>query len=64
MIVVGRAGLGTINHSALTVRAIRASGLTVARVILSVHPEDDLDFAQRNAREIERLIGMQVERTR
>lgn len=35
VIVVGRLGLGTINHTLLTVRAVQASGLPVAGVILS-----------------------------
>ncbi len=55
VLVVGRAGLGTINHALLTVAAIRASERPVVAVALSVRPDDDLDLAERNAREIERL---------
>ncbi len=35
LLVVARAGLGTINHTLLTVEAARSRGLTVAGVILN-----------------------------
>lgn len=59
VIVVGRAGLGTINHCVLTVEAVQR----VARldgVILSRRPEDDLDFARENANEIARQTQARV----
>jgi dethiobiotin synthetase len=37
--VVARAGLGTINHTALTVKAAQAAGVEVAGVILNRYPE-------------------------
>jgi len=49
VLVVARAGLGTINHSLLTVEASNAAAL-----ILSVRPDDDLAFAHSNAEEIGR----------
>lgn len=38
LLVVARAGLGTINHTALTVMAARHAGLAVAGVILNRYP--------------------------
>jgi dethiobiotin synthetase len=52
VLVVARATLGTINHALLTVEAVERDGLVVAAVILSKRPDDDLEFAQSNAREI------------
>lgn len=54
VVVVARAGLGTINHSLLTVEAVERDGLTVAALVLSRRPEDDLDFAESNASELRR----------
>jgi dethiobiotin synthetase len=61
VLIVGRAGLGTISHASLTARAVAAAGLRVAGVLLSVRPEDDLAFAERNRREISRLVDAPVE---
>lgn len=63
VIVVGLAGLGTINHCLLTVEAIRGDGCDVEEVILSRRSEDDLDFARANAAEIRRLSGCIVRLT-
>lgn len=52
VLVVARAGLGTINHTLLTVEAVERQGCTVAAVVLSVRPEDDREFAQSNATQI------------
>ncbi len=60
VIVVGRARLGTINHVALTVRAVRTVGLPVARVILSQRPDDDRELARRNAEELTRMLAIDV----
>jgi dethiobiotin synthetase len=51
VVVVARAGLGTLNHTLLTVDSIRDAGLTCAGVILNPGPADpspDLDLARRN----------------
>lgn len=55
VLVVSRAGLGTINHSLLTVEAVERQGCPVAAVVLSVKPDDDLDFARSNADQISRV---------
>ena len=60
IIIVGLSGLGTINHSTLTVEAVRADGCEVARVILSSRPHDDPAFAMANATEIARLCRCEV----
>jgi dethiobiotin synthetase len=39
LVIVGRPGLGTINHTLLTVAAARAAGLEVAGVVLTPWPE-------------------------
>jgi len=52
VLVVARAGLGTINHTLLTLEAIQRDGLEVAGVVLSLRPEDDAAFAASNAAQI------------
>jgi adenosylmethionine-8-amino-7-oxononanoate aminotransferase len=51
-VIVGRAGLGTINHCALTVEVARSRGLRVAGVILSDADGIDASFAAENAAQI------------
>ena len=61
LIVVARCGLGTINHSLLTVEAARRRGLQVVGIVLNQsHPEDDLALAPDNAAEIEARSGVPV----
>lgn len=58
VLVVARAGLGTVNHTALTVEALRRRGLAVAGVVLNrAAPEDDPSVPY-NAAEIARLTGI------
>jgi adenosylmethionine---8-amino-7-oxononanoate aminotransferase len=53
VVVAARAGLGTINHCALTVEACRAAGLEVAGVVLDDTGGDaDPDLAAQNARRV------------
>ncbi|HEX4423402.1 MAG TPA: dethiobiotin synthase [Kofleriaceae bacterium] len=40
VLVVARAGLGTINHTLLTIEAIQRDGLRLAAVVLSQHPDE------------------------
>jgi dethiobiotin synthetase len=50
VVVVARAGLGTINHTLLTVDSIRDAGLTCACVVLNPGPASvspDLDLSRR-----------------
>jgi len=52
VLVVARAGLGTINHSLLTLESVEREGLSVAALVLSCRPDDDPELAASNAHEI------------
>lgn len=52
VLVVARAGLGTINHTLLTIEAVERDGLTLAAVVLSRRAEDGLEATQRNRAQI------------
>jgi dethiobiotin synthetase len=54
VVVAARAGLGTINHSLLTIEAVERDGLKIAGVVLSRRPDEDREFALSNADEIRR----------
>ncbi len=55
VVVVVRPGLGTLNHTALTVAELRRRGLALAGVVVSGYP-DDPDLATRtNLAELDRL---------
>jgi dethiobiotin synthetase len=54
VLVVARAGLGTINHSLLTLEAIERDGLPVAALVLSRQETDDPAAAESNLAEIQR----------
>ncbi len=62
MLIVGRAGLGTINHTLLTVEAARAAGLRVAGVVLGPWPQEPAaaEEAQANAEAISRVGAVEV----
>jgi dethiobiotin synthetase len=57
VLVVARAGLGTVNHSALTVHAARSFGLEPVGVVMN-GPVDD--SSERNAAMIEQLAHVRV----
>jgi dethiobiotin synthetase len=58
VLVVARTGLGTVNHVALTVEALRRRGLPIAGIVLDrCAPEDDPSVPY-NAGEIARLTGI------
>lgn len=57
VLLVARAGLGTVNHTALTVEALRRRHLELAGIVLNrTAPEDDPSVPY-NAAEIARLTG-------
>jgi dethiobiotin synthetase len=60
VLVVARAGLGTVNHAALTCEALRARGLAVAGVVLNRATAATDPSEPHNAAEIERLTGARV----
>jgi dethiobiotin synthetase len=53
VVVVARAGLGTINHSLLTLEAVERDGLSVAALVLSRHATDDPAVAESNLVQIQ-----------
>lgn len=60
LVVVARPGLGTINHTMLTIEAARAAGLDVRGVVLTPWPEAPSDMERSNAATIEALSGVAV----
>ena len=58
VVVVARAGLGTVNHTALTVEALRRRGLEVAAIVLNRAAPADDPSTPHNAAEIARLTGV------
>lgn len=61
VIIVARLGLGTINHTLLTINAAKAYGLTIKGLIFSDVRAGKKDIAeQTNPYEIERLSGVKV----
>ncbi len=57
VLVVARAGLGTVNHVALTVEALRNRGLALAGIVLNRAAAGDDPSVPYNAAEIARLTG-------
>jgi dethiobiotin synthetase len=60
VVVAARPGLGTINHTLLTVEAARAGGLTVAAVVMTPWPGDPSPMEQSNRDTIARLGDVTV----
>jgi dethiobiotin synthetase len=63
IIVVARSTLGTLNHTAMTVRLLRESGCKVAGIVMNGFESDALKddpSIATNQRWIEKLTGMKV----
>jgi dethiobiotin synthetase len=60
VVIAARPGLGTINHSLLTVESARAAGLDVRAVVLTPWPEEPSVMQCSNAEAIARLGGVEV----
>lgn len=61
LIIVGRAGLGTVNHTTLTVKAALGAGCSLAGVILVSTGKEPAGLAeQTNPKAIERWTGVPV----
>jgi len=58
LIVVARPGLGTLNHTALTVESARGRGLAVAGIVISGWPEEPGLAEETNLDELPRLTGL------
>ena len=61
VVVVASPGLGTINHTLLTVEAARAARLVVAAVVMTPWPPSPTAMEESNRMTIERLGKVQVQ---
>lgn len=61
LLVAARPGLGTINHTLLTLRVARAAGLRVAAVVITPWPERPGAIERSNRETIARLGEIDVE---
>jgi dethiobiotin synthetase len=60
VLIVARTGLGTINHTLLTIEAARTAGLTVAGVVMTPWPDTPEPIELSNRATVERLGGAPV----
>jgi len=60
LVVAARPGLGTINHTLLTVEAARTAGLIVAGVVMTPWPGRPDRLTASNRETVERLAGVPV----
>jgi dethiobiotin synthetase len=60
LVIVAPPGLGTINHTMLTVESARSVGLKVAAIVLNPWPEDPTPIETDNRETIERMSGAPV----
>jgi dethiobiotin synthetase len=61
LVVAARPGLGTINHTLLTLEAARAAGLTVAAVVMTPWSREPPLIAESNRATVARLGAVEVE---
>jgi dethiobiotin synthetase len=60
VILVGRAGLGTINHTVLSAMALQSANIPVKAIILNALHHEDETIERDNVEVIERLTGVPV----
>lgn len=60
LVVVASPGLGTINHTLLTIESARAADLEVAAVVLNPWPEQSTEIARSNRETIAALADLPV----
>lgn len=60
IVVAARPGLGTINHTLLTLEAAGAAGLEVTAIVLNPWPEEPTEIERSNRETIARLAGTPV----
>jgi len=60
LMVVAKSGLGTINHTVLTVKAAQAANIPMAGVILNRYPESPGPAAETNPGVIAALTGVPI----
>jgi dethiobiotin synthetase len=61
VVIAASPGLGTINHTLLTLAAVRAAGLTVAAVVLTPWPDEPSEMERSNRETIAALGETAVE---
>jgi dethiobiotin synthetase len=61
LVIAAPPGLGTINHTLLTIEAGRAAGLTIKAVVLTPWPGEPSPIEQSNRETIQALGGVPVE---
>lgn len=60
LVIAARPGLGTINHTLLTLEAARTAGLTVAGVVMTPWPEQPSTMEEDNRATIARLGAIEI----
>jgi dethiobiotin synthetase len=60
LVVVASPGLGTINHTLLTIESARAAGLEVSAVVLTPWPEEPTEIEKSNRETIAALGDVEV----
>ena len=60
VVIAARPGLGTINHTLLTVEAARAAGLDVRAVVMTPWPDTPAPMVASNRETVERMAGIEV----
>jgi dethiobiotin synthetase len=61
VLIVAAPGLGTINHTLLTIEAVRGAGLEVAKVVLNDWPAEPSELERSNLETISTLGSVEVE---
>jgi dethiobiotin synthetase len=61
VVIVGPPGLGTINHTLLTIEAVRGAGLAVQAVVLTPWPDNPTPMERSNLETIAGLGSVEVE---
>lgn len=60
LVIAARPGLGTINHTLLTIEAARTAGLSIAGVVVTPWPQEPSPMETDNRATIERLGDVEV----
>lgn len=60
LVIAARPGLGTINHTLLTIEAARAAQLTIAAVVMTPWPPEPSVMERSNRDTVGRIAGVEV----
>jgi dethiobiotin synthetase len=61
LVIAASPGLGTINHTLLTIESARAAGLTVASVVITPWPQEPAEIERSNRETIAEIAGAPVQ---